>query len=791
MKQTKAILLFTALSLMLIAGPDVWGQEQCGTMEQDKENRQKFPEMGSLDELERAIQMQMAEIDRRALNGRTEAVVLTIPVVFHVLHNGEDIGKGTNLSAEQIQAQIQVLNEDFRRALGTNGHNAHPDGADIEVEFCLASIDEVGGTMSEPGIDRIRGSKAAWTREAIEGELKPLTIWNPNYYYNIWTVDFDTADELLLGYAQFPGASNLQGLNESGGPASTDGVVLRYSVCGSAEKGNFPVMQAPHNLGRTLTHETGHWLGLRHIWGDGACNADDFVADTPTSSGPHRGCPIGVSTCNSIDMIENYMDYTDDACMNIFTKGQKARVLAVLELSPRRGILAQSPVCGALVQEPPVANFTSDKRDILLGGTVKFTDLSSNFPTSRKWTFEGGNPSVSVEKNPVVTYEQPGTYSVGLVSSNDLGDSPPLDSVGFVTVSDQGLCNSLTNFGTGTNSVLSVPTGEGTGFISGHNSLKQMAVSEFFANESGYTELSGAYIHFGHAFSQDEKAVATVTVWNALGPQNAPARILEEKEILFLQIKEDMAANRPTYVSFDRRVPIFLGTPFHIGVTFDYNGDSLAVATTADGQATNSSSWTQDVEGVWKPYAIRWGYNVAHNITAEVGMKPSVHISPSKIWAYPGQQVILNGSGASIFTWNSDDGAVVDELGPQITVIPRATTIYSVKGSGLDLCIDQASVTVYVMETPLGLDEVPPDLNIKLFPNPTGDKLNLYLENQDNGELTVRMIGPLGNEVFYRAYQKPDNHFQKQIDVSALATGIYLIQIRFGDAFIIKRVVVQ
>jgi hypothetical protein len=143
----------------------------------------------------------------------------------------------------------------------------------------------------------------------------------------------------LLGYAQFPDGSGLAGLEDSYGTAQTDGIVIGYKYFGSSDKGDFPVLLAPFDLGRTTTHEVGHWLGLRHIWGDGDCSVDDFCGDTPNASEPSYGCPVNKTSCGSLDMVENYMDYTDDICMNSFTPDQAERMHTVLKTSPRRAEL--------------------------------------------------------------------------------------------------------------------------------------------------------------------------------------------------------------------------------------------------------------------------------------------------------------------------------------------------------------------------------------------------------------------------------------------------------------------
>lgn len=269
-----------------------------------------------------------------------EVTIYRIPVVVHVVHNGEPVGTGPNIPEAQVQSQIEVLNEDFRRKEGSNGFNTI--GVDTQIEFYLATTDPEGNVLSEPGIHRYDGGLPIWPTgfaSTVDVLLKPATIWDPSRYFNIWTVNFGGfVGRNLLGYAQFPSNSGLLGLQEDEGTSETDGVVVGYKYFGSTEKGDFPSVNETYNLGRTCTHEVGHWLGLRHIWGDGGCLVDDFCEDTPSSDEPNYSCAAHTS-CGSVDMIENYMDYTDDQCMNTFTQDQKYRMLQVLLNSPRRNTL--------------------------------------------------------------------------------------------------------------------------------------------------------------------------------------------------------------------------------------------------------------------------------------------------------------------------------------------------------------------------------------------------------------------------------------------------------------------
>lgn len=291
----------------------------------------------------------LAPLIKKQLENKSQVGnVITIPVVVHVIHNGQNVGVAPNITDAQVQSQLTVMTQDYRRLAGTPGFNTNPVGADVEIEFVLAKVDPNGNPTN--GIDRVNLCQGGWSTDDINAIVKPQTIWDPNQYMNMWSVKF--SDPTLLGYAQFPSNSTLGGLAANGGSASTDGVVCNFSTFGSTDynDGTF-LMVAPYDKGRTMTHEVGHFLGLRHIWGDNtSCVVNtldtqkDFCPDTPAASAPNFGCPV-VDSCPidpGNDMVQNYMDYTDDTCMNIFTINQKTRIRTVMDNSPRRSTLKTS-----------------------------------------------------------------------------------------------------------------------------------------------------------------------------------------------------------------------------------------------------------------------------------------------------------------------------------------------------------------------------------------------------------------------------------------------------------------
>lgn len=253
-----------------------------------------------------------------AKNGRVNAVgEVVIPVIVNVIYRTAS----ENISDQQIQSQIDVLNEDFNATnadVSLTPSNFAGLVADMNVNFVLA------------GINRKSSTKRSWsTNDAMKRSSQGgINATNPTENLNIWIVNRMTSGgSTILGYAQFPG-----------GPASTDGVVIGYNFFGRTG-----TLSAPFNKGRTATHEVGHWLNLRHIWGDQTCGSD-LVSDTPTHNTYNFGCPAAGhrSTCSGtpVEMTMNYMDYTDDVCMYMFSQGQKSRAIAVFDTGGPRASFA-------------------------------------------------------------------------------------------------------------------------------------------------------------------------------------------------------------------------------------------------------------------------------------------------------------------------------------------------------------------------------------------------------------------------------------------------------------------
>jgi len=305
------------------------GFVRCSSVEMDAIRKAKYPDMQTQDEFENwlapLMQAKKAEIEQLSSSASYMAVV-NVPIIFHIITDGT---MPTNIAASQVQEQIDQLNLDFNNLSGSS----YGVAASADINFIPAMVDPSGVPLAEPGINRVTafgaGPFPAGDYDVGGGGLEiKSTGWDYNQYANVWVGGLTGG---LLGYAQFPSNSTLPGLATNGGPTINSGVVCGTGTIGSVAS---PGTAAPYNTGRTLTHELGHWIGLRHIWGDGDCTVDDFCADTPNASGSNFGCATGNDSCPAdagTDMVENYMDYSDDACMDTFTADQVLRILTVLD----------------------------------------------------------------------------------------------------------------------------------------------------------------------------------------------------------------------------------------------------------------------------------------------------------------------------------------------------------------------------------------------------------------------------------------------------------------------------
>ena len=350
---------------------------------------------------ESAFEAEVARlIQRKIEQGQSFTGPVTVPVIFHVIYRTADAlgNSSANLNTAKYQAQINQLNLDYANLSSTSWPGV---AADVQLRFCMAVVDTAGRPLGTPGIDRINGQVKGWTdtdtetdpgtlQNYIDATIKPATIWDPYSYVNVWTLGMSSSN--LLGYATFPSFSTLAGLDDLE-TLSTAGVVVTWEGIGSVAS---PGFGAPYDLGRNLAHELGHFFGLRHIWGDAVCG-DDYCADTPPQDAETSGCPA-VGTLNNCvpsgpKMFQNYMDYSNNACMNTFTANQAVRCQTAMDNSPRRLGLVTSKAC--MARAGNAIGFGT-----AIPYAVSETGTAGTCPNTRSYSF---NVYVSVQANAAAT----------------------------------------------------------------------------------------------------------------------------------------------------------------------------------------------------------------------------------------------------------------------------------------------------------------------------------------------------------------------------------------------------
>ncbi|MBC8084682.1 MAG: choice-of-anchor J domain-containing protein [Hymenobacter sp.] len=353
---------------------------------------------------------------------------VTVPVVVHIIHTGG----ANNISDQQVNDALRILNEDFSKTNADTGQVIaafQPIYANVGLRFRLARLDPNGNCTT--GITRTYSTLTSVGDNSVKGLIR----WNPNRYLNVWVVDNANG---AGGYAYLPCPGT-----------GLDGIVIRNAQFGSIERScrsNF--------CNRSFTHEVGHYFGLPHTWGGtntpGAasnCGLDDGIADTPNTSGVGSGCPVstyrpcnadgtGSTTPNSnpggiLANVQNYMDYA--TCALMFTTGQKTVMRASLALTCRSTLVAAANLQATGTADgygpvpcAPVAAFQAARSGVCEGSTVTFTDYSYNYSfdaatTQFDWRFAGGQPATSTLRNPTVVYPTSGLYDVTLIISSPAG----------------------------------------------------------------------------------------------------------------------------------------------------------------------------------------------------------------------------------------------------------------------------------------------------------------------------------------------------------------------------------
>ncbi len=376
----------------------------------------------------------------------SSSATYVIPMVFHVLHQGGP----ENILDEQVKDAVRILNRDFARQ--------NPDTVEIipefknladssKIQFALATLDPNGNCTN--GIVHYYDTDADWNDQSAT--LYGYT-WDPTRYLNVYVVRSITLGNGFpaVGYTYYPGTFT------AGFPA--DAIVVLHNYIGS-------IGTSSSFLSRVLTHETGHWLGLAHVFGMMQtagidCTDDDFINDTPPTIGyvtcPNPLIPSTYQTCTPgvSENFQNYMDYS--YCCRMFTKDQCLRMQSTMQTNTagRDNLWTPANLLSTGVTNPgaicaPNADFKYDRFKICAGNAVAFNDASwGGTAATYNWSFPGGTPSTSTFSAPVVTYANPGIYSVTYSSANSAGTAPAVTKSNIITVTN-GTASYITNWSDG------------------------------------------------------------------------------------------------------------------------------------------------------------------------------------------------------------------------------------------------------------------------------------------------------------------------------------------------------
>jgi hypothetical protein len=726
---------FLLLSAFIFATLSITAQthehRNCATMEVLEQQLQADPAMK---QRMQAVERHTQEfVSRPHLHTRA---VVTIPVVVHIVYRNA----AENLSDALVQNQIATLNADFRKLnadVASTPTAFQPFAADAEVNFCLAQRDVNGNATT--GIMRYSSTRTTdWgTSDAVKkpanGGVAP---WDASKYLNIWVCSIGGG---ILGYAQFPG-----------GTASTDGVVIDTKYFGTTPNSS---TSYPYNLGRTATHEVGHWLNLRHIWGDANCG-DDFVGDTPTQQTSNSGCPtFPKRTCGNTtngDMFMNYMDYTYDACMFMFTTGQKARMQAVLAAGGSRASLATSNGC------------TPGTPVVCAAPTNVSASSITSSGVSIGWSAASGASNYSLD------YRISG--ATNWITLTVTGVSQTLTGLTASTTYEYRVRTNCSASASGYSTVASFTTLSVAACAAPTNSTVSSITSA--GATISWTAASGA-----SNYSLDYR-LSGATTWTTLTVTGVSQALtgLAASTTYEYRVKTNCSASTSGYTT----TATFATTAASTTCSDPYeSNNTLATAAAAPVntafQAIVSSSTDND-------------YFSFSNSTAQ----PNFRITLTNIPSGKDYDLRLyNAAGTNVkssLSSGSKNEKILYNAAPVGTYRVRVLP-YSGGGSTacytLTINVGNITFTREIDDSDVAFDE------LKITPNPVADVLNIQWQAETDAPASIRLFDLTGRELRHIERQMSKENTLIQMDVRNVENGMYIVTLQQGETLQTKKVVVN
>jgi PKD repeat protein len=665
-----------------------------------------------------------------------------IPCVVHVVFGARADGRDS-LRYEQVASQFQTFFDDFRNVPGTRGWADY--GVDMRIEFQLATIDPNGqpttGVMyyNNPGL-------ASFNRDQENNTLKTTYSWPRSKYFNIWLINNmmegnPETPSNVLGYAFFP----------TTGSNTNDGVVCRNDCFGSLTA--FPYTAGgpggDNNLGRTMTHEAGHWVNLFHTFQDDcgttSCNSSgDRVCDTPQANGETFGNSMSrrnSCTTDSPDLADNprnYMDYMNDAAVIHFTTGQRARAHAALNFTSftQRFPLWQSSnlqATGCGPWQAPTSNFRANRTSVYTGSTVQFTDYSRSMPNNAgglvtwSWEFEGGTPATSTAQHPQVVYNTPGTYDVRLIVNNSSNQPDTLLWADYITVT--------------TGTPLALPYVQG---FEGASNFASLGL-QTFSPDTLKTSSQSWTIDTSNASAY---GVGT----NSARISNASYPYYFHTDYLELPPLNLSNANQGVGLRFD------VGYWAYVSQTSGGNfarifGDTLFVFASTD----NGLTWNE----VWKHGGAQLSWN---NLTT-----PTTWVRPSSNqW----KQIIVD-----LTDYQADPNVLIRFMNKG--------------GFGNNLFVDNVRVWDTLLVNSVS-EAAQLDASLRVAPNPFTNGTEVMINLPTASQVQTTVLDMQGRVVLQLPSQQlAAGEQQVYLPLHNQASGLYLVQVQVGDAVFTRRVLKQ
>ncbi|MEO8067151.1 MAG: T9SS type A sorting domain-containing protein [Flavobacteriales bacterium] len=751
---TKSTLLVLAVALVSSAS----AQRNCGSMQYLQQQIGADPSRAAV------LQMIDQHAEWFATTGQAK-VIVTIPVVFHVVYANAT----QNISDAKIQAQVAQLNADYARLNSDAGSTPAAFaslGANTQIQFCLAQRDPSGAAST--GIERRSTTVASFTdNDNVKFTSSGgMNAWPSGSYMNFWSANLGGG---LLGYAQFPGGSS-----------STDGVVCLYSSIGSIST---PGTASPYNLGRTATHEVGHWLNLRHIWGDANCGSD-LVSDTPTQQTSNGGCPsFPHTTCSNGangDMFMNYMDYTDDACMNIFTQGQSTRMNALFGSGGSRVSLLSSQGCvppsGGTCGTPSglsASSVTTSSATLgwsAVAGATSY-NLQHKLGTSSTWT----TVSVASTSYALGTLASNTTYNYQVQAVCSSGSSAYSTASSFTTLATGGCTDALEpNNSTAASATITLPASINALIASGTDADYYRFTLASTSNVTlNMSNLAGDY---------------DLRLLNSTGTQLA---ISQAGGTTAEAITYNSAAAGTYYVH-----AFGYGGAFSATQCYLLTASAAAVGCTDAYESNNTSGTAKTItKNADIPALISSTTDVDWFKFSNTSSNPKIKINLSNL---AGDYDVTLYRGTSTQVGISQNGGTTAE---QIILNTTTVATYYVKVVGYNGAFSasqcytlrastQSANWREIDEQEVTMDKIQSGM-LNLWPNPTSDKLNIEYLSDNGAAVRITVIDELGREIF--TMQQPTtigtNVFG--VNMPELMNGMYMLRIVDGDHTGIQRFMFQ